>query len=343
LIPCSRRHRVLIHEGINNMKVLIIRFSSIGDIVLTTPVIRGIKVQCGAEIHFATKEQYAGILAANPHITKIHRLGKSLWPLVRGLRKEKFDYVIDLHHNLRTAIVKLAVGVKAFSFDKLNLEKWLIVNFKINRLPKAHIVDRYLATATSLGVRNDHLGLDYFIPDTEDLPQDALPQTHRNGYVAYAIGGQHETKKLPVERMVELCRKIERPIVLLGSREDFRNGEHVRLAILEAPASGTIIYNACGTYSLHQSASILRDAQFVFTHDTGLMHIAAAFKRPVYVLWGNTIPAFGMYPYQTKFTNLENTGLSCRPCSKIGFDKCPRGHFKCMRDIVFDAEMLPSE
>ena len=316
------------------MKVLIIRFSSIGDIVLTTPVIRGIKLQCQAEIHFATKEKFRDLLTVNPYITKVHTLGNSLAALIQDLRAEKFDYVIDLHHNLRTWFVKAALGVKSSSFDKLNIQKWLIVNFKINRLPPIHIVDRYLAAAAPLGVSNDGLGLDYFIPATELVTAAELPETHRSGYVAYAIGGQHETKKLPPEKMSELCTKINRPLILLGGPEDFANGERARTAVHNHLTS--IIYNACGKYTLHQSASVIQNAEAVFTHDTGLMHIAAALKRPVYSIWGNTIPAFGMYPYKTKFTNLENTGLSCRPCSKIGFAKCPRGHFKCMRDIAFD-------
>jgi len=324
------------------MKILIIRFSSIGDIVLTTPVIRTVKTQLETELHFASKIQFKGILESNPYIDRLHFLHGSLPELIRELRKEKFDYVIDLHNNLRTRIVKIALGVKAFSLKKLNIEKWLMVNFKINVLPSKHIVERYLETVTRLGVKNDALGLDYFIPREDEVLLERLPETHRQGYVAYAIGALHGTKKLPVARMIELCEKINRPIVLLGGREDAEAGEQIKNYIekkcraRDQADAKTVIYNACGSYALNQSASILKKAIYVFSHDTGLMHIAAAFKREIFSIWGNTLPAFGMYPYRTRFTVLENNTISCRPCSKIGYDTCPKGHFKCMKEIKFE-------
>jgi ADP-heptose:LPS heptosyltransferase len=331
------------------MKVLVIRFSSIGDIVLTTPVVRVLKTQLeDAQVHYATKLQFKSIVESNPYLDKVFYLDQDLNKLVAQLKQEKYDYIIDLHNNLRTRIVKWKLGVKSFSFRKLNIEKWLLVNFKINKLPNLHIVDRYLETVRPLNIKNDVLGLDYFIPEKDQVPLAWIPETHRSGYVAYAIGAQHETKKLPVQRMIELCDKINKPVILLGGKEDFENAETVR-KFFERPiqANGfekglhelgkkTTIYNACGLYNLNQSASLVKQARYVFTHDTGLMHIAAAFKKEVFSIWGSTIPSFGMYPYRTKFTVLENTKLFCRPCSKIGFNKCPKGHFKCMNEMVFD-------
>jgi ADP-heptose:LPS heptosyltransferase len=331
------------------LKILILRFSSIGDIVLTTPVIRCLKVQLdNAEIHFATKPQFKSILEENPYLSRIHLLEGSNRELAASLKKEAFDVVIDLHHNWRTWQIKRWLGVPAHSFRKLNVEKWLLVNLKINRLPNLHIVDRYLETVAHLGIKNDDLGLDYFIPDRDNVETEWLPETHRAGYVAYAIGAQHATKRLPVSRMIELCDKINRPIVLLGGKEDFERGEEVARffepkqtsagyeAGLEALGKRALVYNACGKYNLNQSASLVKKARYVFTHDTGLMHVAAAFRKEVFSVWGNTVPAFGMYPYHTRFTVLENNRLSCRPCSKLGHTKCPKGHFKCMNDIVFD-------
>src|SRR5258706_8660163 len=323
------------------MKILIIRFSSIGDIVLTTPVIRTVKTQLETEVHFASKIRFRSILETNPYIDRLHFLHNSLPELIHELRKEKFDYVIDLHNNLRTRIIKIALGVKAFSFKKLNIEKWLMVNFKINVLPSKHIVERYLETVVRLGVKNDALGLDYFIPPEDEVGLERLPETHREGYVAYAIGAQHNTKKLPVARMIELCEKINLPIVLLGGPEDADAGEQVKDYFEKKDRSPqakgkAVIYNACGIYPLNQSASILRKALCVFSHDTGLMHMAAAFKKEIFSIWGNTLPAFGMYPYRTRFTVLENNAIACRPCSKIGYGSCPKGHFKCMNEIKFD-------
>ncbi len=332
------------------MKILIVRFSSIGDIVLTTPVIRVLKTQLdNAEIHYVTKAQYQSLLTENPYVDRLHLLGSHLLPLVKELKAEKFDYIIDLHHNLRTRILKLLLGVKSFSFNKLNWEKWLMVNLKINKLPAIHIVDRYLRTLQSLQVKNDSLGLDYFIPEADEVPTEWIPETHRNGFVVYAIGGQHATKKLPVKKMIELCDKINRPVVLLGGKEDINEAETIERffnANKESLISEdeiqthlnkrTIIYNACGKYNINQSASIVKKSDYVFTHDTGLMHIAAAFKKEIFSIWGNTIPQFGMYPYRTKFKVLENNKLDCRPCSKIGYNKCPKGHFNCMEKMVFD-------
>ena len=330
------------------MKVLIIRFSSIGDIVLTTPVIRTLKTQLeDAEIHYVTKVQYKSILEFNPYIDKLFFLEENLGNLIDQLGREKYDFIIDLHSNLRTRIIKAALWRKSYSFDKINYKKWLKVNLKIDQLPALHIVDRYMHAVAHLGVKPDALGLDYFIPEKDEVPVDWLPETHHKNFVAYAIGAQHNTKKLPLPRMIELCDRINKPIVLLGGKEDFEMGESIRAFFERAHSTEyepglfelnkkTVIYNACGKFNLNQSASLVKQATHVFTHDTGLMHIAAAFKKEVFSIWGNTIPEFGMYPYRTKFTVFENRKLECRPCSKIGYKKCPKGHFKCMNEISLD-------
>ncbi|MDB5269980.1 MAG: glycosyl transferase [Hymenobacter sp.] len=327
------------------MKILVLRFSSIGDIVLTTPVVRALAQQVpGAEVHFATKPGYRSLLEPNPYITKIHCLTGSLGELVEALKAERFDYIIDLHNNLRTRLIKLRLGVKSSSFDKLNWQKWLLVNFKIDKLPRVHIVERYLAAAAPLGVKDDGRGLDYFIPAGQEVDLATLPASFQRGYVAVAIGAQHATKRLPLEKLVELCQKLTpRPIMLLGGPEDAAVAEAVVGAVSQhspiGPFTQSPIANGCGRYSLHQSASLLRQADFVVSHDTGLMHIAAAFGKEIFSVWGNTVPAFGMYPYRTEFKVLEVQGLSCRPCSKIGFAKCPQGHFKCMREQTLNLEL----
>jgi len=309
-------------------KFLIIRFSSIGDIVLTTPVVRCLKTQISdAEVHFVTKKQFKGLVENNPYIDKYFLLEKSLNDLLTDLKSENYDYVIDLHNNLRTSIIKLRLGVKAFSFDKLNWQKWLLVNLKINKLPNIHIVDRYLATLNDFGVVNDNKGLDYFIP-TITNPLNLEP----NSYVAFAIGGQHNTKKLPNHKIIELCSKINKTVVLLGGKEDETNGQEI------ADKVGEKVINYCGKCNLNQSAEIVRQSEYIITHDTGMMHIAAALKKKVISIWGNTVPEFGMYPYQTEYKVIENKELSCRPCSKIGYKKCPKGHFKCMEDLDFEID-----
>jgi ADP-heptose:LPS heptosyltransferase len=314
-------------------KILILRFSSIGDIVLTTPVVRVIKQQVkDSEIHYCTKPAFKAILESNPNIDQVHCLGDSLSLLIEELRKEKFDYIVDLHNNLRTSIIKFRLGVKSKSFDKLNFKKWLLVNFKINRLPVVHIVDRYIETASALGVKNDGKKLDYFIPDKDQVNLSELPIAFRNGYVAFAIGAQHFTKRLPLEKIIELCRKISFPIVLMGGKEDALTGEEIAKKLV---AENRPVFNSCGKFNLNQSASLVQQSNLVFSHDTGLMHIAAAFGKEIYSIWGNTVPEFGMYPYNTKYQLLENKTLNCRPCSKIGYQSCPKGHFKCMNGQDF--------
>lgn len=312
-------------------KFLILRFSSIGDIVLTTPVIRCLKEQYpDAEVHYVTKKSYQSLLENNPYINKVFILEKSLNDLISQLKSERYDYVIDLHNNLRTTILKLRLGVKSFSFDKLNFHKWILVKFKKNLMPNVHIVDRYMKTVESLGVKNDNKGLDYFIPESDEIPRDWLPENFRNGYAVYAIGGQHETKKLPLNKMIELCQTIQLPLVLIGGKEDSVISKQLSIISKSSP-----IFDTCGKMNLNQSASIIEKADIIYTHDTGMMHVAAALKKKVISIWGNTVPEFGMYPYQTEYEVIENKELHCRPCSKIGYKKCPLGHFKCMNELKF--------
>ncbi len=331
------------------MKILILRFSSIGDIILTTPVVRCIKTQYpDHEIHFLTKKEYGSILVDNPFIDHLHLLDNNLSDLSIQFKREKFDLVIDLHKNLRTRILKSKLGCKSVAFDKINLQKWLMVNLKINKMPNIHIVERYLKTVESIGVKPDQLGLDFFIPEKDEVPLNWLPKPHQEGYVAVSIGGQHHTKKLPANRLIELCDKINKPVVLLGGKEDAPVAEEISAFFNRDNLSSTdkenfkklnkktLIFNGCGKFNLNQSASLIRQSKCLFTHDTGLMHIGAALKKEIFSIWGNTIPEFGMYPYKTKFTIFENKELGCRPCSKIGYNKCPKGHFKCMNEVKFD-------
>ncbi len=320
------------------VKFLIIRFSSIGDIVLTSPVIRCLKQQVkGAEIHFLVKKQFSSIMKNNPYLDKVHVFENNLTESISELKKEHFHYIIDLHRNLRSKMVKSRLKVLSFSFSKININKWLMVNFKINTLPNIHIVDRYLKTVQIFNIKNDNKGLDYFIPEEDEINLKNLPLNFRDKYIAFVVGAKHATKQLPVEKMISICKKSSFPVVLLGGNEDIEISNKIEQAI------GKNIYNACGKYNLNQSASLIKQSYAVITHDTGLMHIAAAFKKKIISIWGNTIPEFGMYPYlpgqDSKIIEVKN--LKCRPCSKIGFEKCPKKHFKCMQEIndneIFDS------
>lgn len=321
------------------MKVLIIRFSSIGDIVLTTPVIRCLKKQLpDVEVHYLTKASFRAVLEANPYIDQLHFLQNDLEAIIPSLQEANFDYVIDLHHNLRTMRVKKALGKPSFSFNKLNIRKFIYTSIKLNFLPDVHIVDRYLETVQSLGVKNDGRGLDYFIPETDKVKESDIPAGHLVGYIGVVIGAAHNTKKLPVHKLKELCGAIKYPVILLGGKEDRAIGEQI------AGVDPHRIYNSCGKFNINESADLVRRAKLIITHDTGLMHIASAFKKPIISIWGNTVPQFGMYPYYgagspqlpKPYDIMEVRPLYCRPCSKIGYNKCPLGHFKCMEKISIE-------
>ena len=306
------------------LKILVVRFSSIGDIVLTTPVVRMLKNQLHAEVHFLTKTLFVDLLKNNPNVDTIFHINDSIKEVISDLHEENYNYIIDLHNNLRTQILKLRLGVTAKSFNKINWEKLLLTCFNKNVLPDIHIVDRYLDTVKFLGIENDTKGLDLFLSDIDKMEISNFP----NNYIAFAIGAQHATKRLPTEKIISICKKLNKPIVLIGGSDDKIRGEEISNKCSD-------VVNTCGKYSLSQSAYLIKESNYVISHDTGMMHIAAAFNKRIFSIWGSTIPQFGMYPYMAnkKSKMIEVKDLSCRPCSKIGFDKCPKGHFKCMNEI----------
>ena len=309
------------------MKILVIRLSSIGDIVLTSPVVRCVKEQLpNTEIHFVTKPQYTSIVKSNPYVDKVHIFDENLGEIISKLQNEQFTYIIDLHHNYRSTRIKQAINAPSFSVNKLNLKKLLLVWMKINQMPHKHMVDRNMETVSALGVKNDGKGLDFFIPENDEFKMEELPAPFQKGFIAFVIAGTWATKKLPVEKVVEICEKTPFPVILLGGKSEFDDGEKIL-----SQSKGNVL-NFAGKINLNQSASLVRNANVVLTNDTGLMHIAAAFKKKILTFWGNTVPDFGMVPYPDSF-NIEVKELKCRPCSKLGYTKCPRKHFKCMNEI----------
>jgi ADP-heptose:LPS heptosyltransferase len=204
------------------------------------------------------------------------------------------------------------------------------VYFKqISLLPNKHIVNRYFSAIEAIGVKDDGKGLDYFIDDTQKINlSEKFNESFNGKFVAIVVGGSYFTKKIPVSKLIQICEKVKLPIIITGGKEDAFIGEELKGRFPE-------IINACGQFTINQSASIIKQAEWVITSDTGLMHIAAAFNKKIISLWGNTIPEFGMGPYLPNKDNkiLEVKNLGCRPCSKLGFKKCPKGHFKCMNNI----------
>ena len=312
------------------MKILVVRFSSIGDVVLTTPIVRCLKQQIpNCEIHFITKKAFKGILEHNSNISKIFTIDSSISEVIPALKEEKYDYVIDLHKNLRTFQLKNKLGRPSYSFPKLNFEKWILVNLKRNNMPKVHIVDRYFKAVEKLGVKNDNKPCDFFIQLSDEIQiKDHFNLTSEK-YITIAIGAQFATKRMPFEKLKEIIEQLNQSIILIGGETDKTLADEILAAF-----PNKTIFSACGIFSLAQSASIVKQSRVLLTNDTGMMHIASCFQTPTISVWGNTVPDLGMHPYFPENPELysihEVTGLNCRPCSKIGFQECPKGHFNCM-------------
>lgn len=317
-------------------KILVIRFSSIGDIVLASPVFRCLKKQlAGVEIHFLTKKIFKAVTEANPYIDKFYYYNDNLGELVTQLQEEGYTHVVDLHKNFRSRYIRLRLGVQTLAYQKLSWQKFLLTKLHLNWMPDRHITDRCLDTVIPLGVVNDGLGLDYFIPPTEQEQLNQLPENFRKGYTALVIGASYATKKLPVDKLVALCQLLPGKVILVGGKEDAVIGQLIAVTDPEK------IYSACGLFNLHGSAAIVQQARLVISHDTGLQYIACAFQKPVLAVWGATSPKLAVEPYygtkanddlQPLYHNCIVEGLTCQPCSNYGTKKCPQVHFRCMVD-----------
>lgn len=298
-----------------------------GDVIYTTPVVRCLKKQVpNAEVHFLTKPAFQYIYNNNPYLDKLLLLKPTLAETIADIKAEKYDCIIDLHNNLRTAIIKLRAGIKSSTYKKYTARKWLSLKLNLKLVPSTHLVDRYLKTIEFLGVTNDGKTIDYYVGQYE--LNKLLPSSHQNGFVAFIIGATHFTKRLPNYKIINICKDLKLPVVLLGGKDVKANGDEITAAL------GEKAYNACGVTSLDESVFLVSKAQSIIGFDTGLTHIAEAFNRPIVSVWGGTVPyLLGVQPYMVKDILVAGIDLSCRPCSKFGLEKCPLGHFKCMNDM----------
>lgn len=297
------------------MKILVIRFSAIGDILLTFPIVESLVHKYpSAEIHFLTKPSNKPVLELLSSKVQPRFLQESLVQTAKQLRGESYDLVIDLHNNLRTFLLQLLMMKWSWKrFRKLNFQKWLYTALKWNTLPKIHVVDRYAQaasvkpTAVSLAVSNSTV--------VESLPLH---------YVAWVLGATFSTKQYPLSKLIETIECLDIPIVLLGGEKEISMATSLQ-------AHFPSLISFVGKTSLSEAALVLSKAKVVVTNDTGLMHLAAFYAKPMVCIWGNTVLAFGMYPYQSApVFHAQVSDLSCRPCSKIGHNTCPKGHFECM-------------
>lgn len=303
-----------------------------GDIIYTTPVVRCLKQRFpDAEIHFLTKEQFKYIYQNNPYLTKLHLLKPRLFDTISSIKAEKFDLIIDLHNNLRTSIIKAITRIPSFTYKKDRIHKWLALKFKLSRfISSRHLVDRYMDTVKLLGVENDGKPIDYYISKNYEV-KELLPPSHQQQFIAFIIGATHFTKRMPNNQIIEICRGINLPIVLLGGADVKENALEIKAAL------GDQVYDTCGSINLDQSVFLVSKAHKVIGFDTGLTHISEAFDKPLASIWGGTTPELlGVQPYQISDSLIVGVDLPCRPCSKFGLEQCPLGHFKCMKNIPPD-------
>ena len=265
---------------IKKQKILVIRFSSIGDIILTTPVVRALK-QNDYIIHFLTKFENISTIENNIFIDKIYVINKSIFEIVNDLKNEKYELIVDLHNNIRSNILRIILNTKTLKIRKNNLYKFLYINFGINFLKNQHVVDRNLNTISSLiNYERDNNGLDFFIDSK--IPKNYILS---DNYIVWSLAGSHQNKKLNFNIINEVLSKIKTPIVFIGGQDDFN------LADKLLKSNKKTLYNFCGKTTLNESALIINNSVLLLSNDTGMMHIGSAFKKPIISFWGCTKPS----------------------------------------------------
>jgi len=309
-------------------KILMIRLSSLGDILLATPLIRTLEEKFeNVMIDFMVKRQYQSALMHNPHISNLvlyDREKDKVRKLLADLQETGYDAVIDLQNNFRSAEIRKALSSKEYIFNKRTLDKFLLVNFKINRLQDAPGIPERYAMAVP-GLRLDEKGLELY---TRKAASPAISGI--KNLIGVAPGSRHFTKMWPVEYYQKLGIQFSKKgyrLALLGGKGDLTVCTEISEKI-----PGSI--NLCNEDDLLQTAADMKNCIAVVCNDSGMMHTACAVGIPVLTFFGSTVREFGFIPYKNRNLILENKSLTCRPCSHIGRERCPKGHFKCMLEIT---------
>lgn len=306
--------------------VLVVRFNSIGDIVLTSPVISSLHAE-GYKVHYLTKAVFSELLENNSKVTKCWTLVDSLSSVISELRNYRFEFVIDLHNNYRSKRVCKALTAPTFRLKKERIGLWLLTNFGIQRTSGHHIVHRFLDVLNPLGLSSRSEELEFYA-DSENIDHLELPQK----FLAIAVGAAWSTKQIPLDKQIEIINQSSwNNIVLLGGPDEIEMAKEIERGVSKK------LNNQVGKLSLTQSGQVVRSASVLLSGDTGLMHIAAAVKTPVVAVFGSTHPVLGYTPFtdEKAYNIIQNESLSCRPCTKQGNSSCPKGHFKCMLDLDY--------
>ena len=315
-------------------RIVIIRLSSLGDVLLTTPLIRSIKKKNPSiQIDFVVRKEFIEAIQNNPNLSEIFLYGNSKNEreiLFKSVQSKKYELVIDLQNNFRSREITRLLNCKTLRFNKNNIKKFLLVHFKINLLKDTAQIPKRYAEAAGL-IELDEKGLDFC---TENHPDEGLKKDLK--YIGICPGAKHFTKRWPKEYYIELGKKLESSgykIVLFGGEDELQICNEIQNKLTSA-------INLCNT-NLKQTAANMKKCEAVFTNDSGLMHLTSAVGVPVIAFFGSTVKEFGFFPYKAKCLILENENLSCRPCTHIGRESCPKTHFKCMLetkpDLAFDS------
>ncbi len=325
--------------------ILIIRLSSIGDVLLTTPLIRILKnYYPDSRIDFMTTKINFDLLKFNPNINILIEYDKSLSinEILKFkdniIKESNYDLIIDLQNNLRSKILTSAVQAHVYKFNKRRLYKIKLVYFKYKVKDYLQIPDLYVNSLNELSILPDGLGLEFWLK--KDLKNKTYPfkeiLTSNILKIAIAPGAHHFTKRWTKEKYIELCKELVNKyysnISLIGGSEDEKLCQEI------CDSVGTNCQTFAGKISLLDSAEIINDSDLTITNDTSIMHISAARQVPTVAIFGSTIPEFGFSPYMVNNRIVQND-MKCRPCTHIGKKKCPKGHFNCMNTIEVNAVM----
>jgi len=328
-------------------KILIIRLSSIGDIVLASPLIRVVRAAYPkAQIDFLVKSEYAELARFNPNLSSIIELKTSehaeLQALRDRIRRDQYDVVLDIHNSLRSRYIRMFSGAhRTLVVDKRVFSRLLLVRFKWNLYKSVvSVADRYLETGQSLGIDVDQKGLEIFIPDGTMFSvasmMSKLKLERYNIVVGFAPTAKHATKQWPIERFVELgtnlAKEFQTKVLILGGKEDAEYCGDIA-QMVNSQCNGSVAESFAGRFTLLETAAAIGFCDAVVCNDTGVMHLAAAMQRKIVAIFGSSVREFGFFPLGSETIVVENNNLRCRPCSHVGLDRCPKGHFRCMNDI----------
>jgi len=300
-------------------KVLLIRLSSLGDLVIMSSLIEFL-FHKGVRIHIALYERFSDLFEGDPRVEKLIKIKRDFngkWRGLEDVRKVKYDLVVDLHRKLYPSVIALASRTKYRAYVRKNsIVRRFAVLYK-RGIKEDPIYVRYVK-AVSKYFEIDRIPYPKLVSFKE--PEFSLPYN----YTVIVPGASKHTKRWPIDYYIDLGKRINTsynlPVVVVGNE---------RLA--DSYPEGFI--NLARSTTLRELLYILKNAHFVVSNDTGPAHMAAAVGTPLFVIFGPTIPEFGFRPAGEGFIRTLEKDLPCRPCTLHGGDKCPLGHFRCMLEI----------